>query len=107
MPSWRTQLAMHADLQQLLRRAGLMHVSPDAASLCSLSIAIDNWYGAKDKSWGVTNVSDDADDSDDDAADATDELPHPTFMLPARRALSFREELARFGVRDCVLSVER
>lgn len=58
--------------------AYLPKTTPGGAMVCSLAIQIEAWYGVSDDKWELTNAS-----------------------------AQIRAELARIGIRDCVLDVNR
>ena len=72
---------------ELMRGAYVPRQTPGAAIVCSLAIQIDAWYGVGDERWELTHAQ--------------------TSMLPARNTRNIREELARIGIRDCVLDTNR
>jgi len=82
----RAEVARAEILNQSLHGAYLPRAVPGASLVCSIAIQIDAWYGVTDDRW---------------------ELTRATTMLPVRRSSNLREELARIGIRDCVLDVNR
>jgi hypothetical protein len=83
----RAEVARADQLTQRLRGSYVPRGAPGAAAVCSLAIEIESWYGVGDERWELMNAS--------------------SSMMPARRSLNIREELARIGIRDCVLDVDR
>ncbi|HLL21544.1 MAG TPA: hypothetical protein VK427_05405 [Kofleriaceae bacterium] len=75
----RSEVARATVVDHQLRGAYLPKATPGAAIVCSLAIEIDAWYGVGADKWELTNAS-----------------------VPA-----LREELARIGIRDCVLDINR
>ena len=80
------------DITQVIRGAYVPRGTPGAHIVCSLAIAIDAWYGVGDERWELMNAS----------SEESSET-----MRPARRTQNIREELARIGIRDCVLDMNR
>ena len=81
------EVARAEQLNHRMRGSYVPQGSPGAASVCSLAIQIDSWYGVADERWELVNAS--------------------SMMMPARGPLNIREELARIGIRDCVLDIDR
>ena len=61
--------------------------------VCTVALDIASWYGSSDVDgpWQLTG----AEESLDGAV-----------MMPAKGTMNLRDELERFGVRDCVLDVQ-
>ena len=82
----QAEVARAEVLNSSMHGAYLPRAVPGASIVCSIAIEIDAWYGVTDDRW---------------------ELTRATTMLPVRRSSNLREELARIGIRDCVLDVNR
>lgn len=77
-------------MERWVRGSYLPRATPGGYIVCSLAIQIDAWYGVGDERWELTN------------ADLI-----PDLMMPLRASSAMREELARIGIRDCVLDMNR
>lgn len=86
----RAQVVRAEMMDRWVRGSYLPHATPGGHIVCSLAIQIDAWYGVGDDRWELTN------------ADIVPEL-----MMPLRASSTMREELARIGIRDCVLDMNR
>ncbi len=80
----RAEVMTHGMMGAYLPRA-----TPGAHLVCSMAIQIDAWYGFGDERWELTKAD----------TDAT--------MSTVRPSSNMREELARIGIRDCVLDLNR
>lgn len=87
-------VAQSEHITQVVGGAYLPRVTEGADIVCSLAIEIDAWYGVSDERWELTNAS-----------DVTEHVIEP--MRPARSSKNIREELARIGIRNCVLDMNR
>jgi hypothetical protein len=87
---WLRAEVARAELLSQGMRGSFAPPASGADMVCSLAIAIDAWYGVGDERWELTN------------ADVV-----PDIMLPVRPTSNMREELARIGIRDCVLDLNR
>lgn len=93
--SWLAAVATHAEhITEVMGGAYVPRGTPGADMVCSLAIEIDAWYGVSDERWELTNAS-----------ESVEHVTEP--MRPARNSKNIREELARIGIRDCVLDVNR
>lgn len=90
-------VAGSSDLLEIVRGAYVPRGTPGANIVCSLAIQIDAWYGVGDDRWELSH----ANASSNGNADST------STMRPARSSQNIREELARIGVRNCALDVNR
>ena len=86
----RADVARADLMNRWVRGSYLPRATPGGYIVCSLAIQIDAWYGVGDERWELTN------------ADII-----PEFMMPLRASSTMREELARIGIRDCVLDMNR
>lgn len=84
----RAEVARAEIANQGMRGAYLPRSVPGAAIVCSLAIDIEPWYGVSDERWELSRAN-------------------TTAMLPSRPSANIREELARIGIRDCVLDIDR
>ena len=82
------------DLATVMRGAYVPRGTPGADMVCSLAIQIDAWYGVGDERWELTHAT----AFESDASEP---------MRRARDSRSMREELARIGIRDCILDLNR
>lgn len=87
-------VAQSEHITQIVGGAYVPRGAEGADIVCSLAIEIDAWYGVSDERWELTN-----------AAEALEHATEP--MRPARSSKNIREELARIGVRNCVLDMNR
>lgn len=90
---WLQAAVARGDLETAMRGAYVPRGTPGSDILCSLAIQIDAWYGVGDDRWELTHASEDLLTSEP--------------MRRARSSRNMREELARIGIRDCILDVNR
>ena len=74
----RSEMARAELFAHHMHGAYLPKTTPGGDMVCSLAIEIDAWYGVSDDRWELTNAS-----------------------------AQIRAELARIGIRDCVLDMNR
>jgi hypothetical protein len=74
----RTEMARAEMFAHHMHGAYFPKTTAGGAMVCSLAIEIDAWYGVTDDRWELTNAS-----------------------------AQIRAELARIGIRDCVLDLNR
>jgi hypothetical protein len=75
----RAEVVRAEPITDRVHGAYLPRSGPGAAIMCSLAVQIDAWYGVGDERWEMTNAN----------------------------ASGMHEELARMGIRDCVLDMNR
>ena len=85
----RAEVARAEVMTHGLKGAYLPRATAGAHIVCSMAIQIDAWYGFGDERWELTKAD----------TEAT--------MSTVRPSSNMREELARIGIRDCVLDVNR
>ena len=87
----RSEVSRAELVHQGMRGSYLPRMVPGSAIVCSMAIAIEAWYGFGDERWELTNADAELD----------------TRMSTIRASSNMREELARIGIRDCVLDTNR
>jgi hypothetical protein len=85
----RGEVARAEVMTHALMGAYLPPPTPGAQIVCSMAIQIDTWYGVGDERWELSKADTEA------------------RMSTVRPSSNMREELARIGIRDCVLDVNR
>lgn len=84
----RAEVARTERIQEL-RGSYLPRTTPGAAIACATAISIDAWYGVGDEKWSMTKAG------------------YAARMPMAFASSNLREELARIGIRDCILDLNR